>query len=79
MAASIRPSASASQVFTSVRSRPVVGMSLPTGESVSRYSTITRESKMASAPSITRQGTLPSGLAWAMVVSAAHTSSSTSW
>ena len=54
-------------------------MSLPTGDSVSRYSTITLESKTASPPSITKQGTLPSGLAWAMVVSADQTSSNTNW
>ena len=43
-------------------------MSLPTGDSVSRYSTITRESNTASPPSITRQGTLPSGLEARMIV-----------
>ena len=73
--ASITPSASASQVLTSARSRPCCGMSLPTGDRVSRYSTITRESNIASLPSITRQGTLPSGFELAMVVSAAQTSS----
>ena len=77
MAASIRPSASASQVFTSTRSRPDGGISRPTGDSMSRYSTITRESNTASCPSITRQGTLPSGLAAAICVSSAHTSSGT--
>ncbi|MCY1554745.1 hypothetical protein D9M68_913370 [compost metagenome] len=75
MAASSTPSASASQVFTSARSRPWVGMSLPTGDSVSRYSTITRESNTASPPSMTRQGTLPSGLEVPICVSADHTSS----
>jgi hypothetical protein len=49
---------------------------LQTGVSVSRYSTITRESISAPPSSITRQGTLPSGLAWAMVVSGTHTFSS---
>jgi DNA-binding NarL/FixJ family response regulator len=42
---------------------PDGGISLPTGDRVSRYSTMTRESNTASPPSITRQGTLPSGLA----------------
>jgi NAD(P)-dependent dehydrogenase (short-subunit alcohol dehydrogenase family) len=77
--ASMTPSASASQVLTSARSRPCCGMSLPTGDSVSRYSTITRESNIASPPSMIRQGTLPSGLELAMVVSAAQTSSITNW
>jgi hypothetical protein len=79
MAASITPSARASQVLTSARSRPEGGISLPTGESVSRYSTITRESNTASAPSMIRQGTLPSGLEVAMLVSADHTSSWMKW
>jgi hypothetical protein len=46
---------------------------------VSRYSTITRESNTASPPSITRQGTLPSGLELLIVVSSAQTFSSTNW
>ena len=79
MAASITPSASASQVLTSARSRPEGGISLPTGESVSRYSTITRESNTASPPSMTRQGTLPSGLEAAIEVWADHTSSWMNW
>jgi hypothetical protein len=54
-------------------------MSLPTGERVSRYSTMTRESNMASAPSITRHGTLPSGLDAMMWVSDDQTSSTTNW
>jgi hypothetical protein len=78
MLASSRPSARASQVRTSARSRPVAGISLPTGESMSTYSTITRESNTASPPSITRQGTLPSGLE-ARMSSRAQTSSSTNW
>ena len=43
-------------------SRPEGGISLPTGDRVSTYSTMTRESNTASPPSSTRQGTLPSGL-----------------
>ena len=39
---------------------------------------MTRESNTASPPSITRQGTLPSGLDLS-ISSLAHTSSSTSW
>ena len=77
-AASHRPSASASQVRTSTRSRPDGGISLPTGDKVSTYSVMTRESNTASPPSSTRQGTLPSGLA-ASMASLPHTSSSTSW
>ncbi len=77
-AASSTPSASASQVRTSMRSRPAGGMSLPTGDSVSRYSTMTRESKTASPPSMIRQGTLPSGLDLS-TSSLAHTSASVSW
>jgi hypothetical protein len=76
MLASSRPSASASQVRTSARSRPEAGISRLTGERVSTYSTITRESNTASPPSITRQGTLPSGFAAVMRVSADQTSSS---
>jgi hypothetical protein len=76
MAASIMPSASASHVRTSTRSRPDDGMSLPTGDSVSTYSTMTRESNTASAPSMTRHGTLPSGLD-ARMASLPQTSSST--
>ena len=78
IAASSTPSASASQVRTSTRSRPVVGIKRPTGDSVSTYSTITRESKIASTPSTTRHGTLPSGLDFSML-SLAQTSSSTYW
>ncbi len=77
-AASSTPSDSASQVRTSMRSRPDGGISLPTGDSVSRYSTMTRESNTASPPSITRQGTLPSGLD-SSTTSVAQTSSSMSW
>ena len=72
------PSARASQVRTSTRSRPDGGISLPTGERVSTYSTITRESNTASPPSITRQGTLPSGLDLS-IASLPQASSSTSW
>ena len=79
MAASSKPSAKASQVFTSVRSRPLWGISLPTGDKVSRYSTMTRESNKASPPSMTKQGTLPKGLDCTMVVLAAHTSSRMNW
>ena len=79
MPASITPSASASQVLTSARSRLCCGISLPTGDRVSRYSTITRESNIASLPSMIRQGTLPSGLELAIVVSADQTSSITNW
>ena len=43
-------------------------MSLPTGDKVSRYSTITRESNKASPPSMIKQGTLPKGLDNAMAV-----------
>ena len=66
------------EVRTSMRSRPGGGISLPTGLSVSRYSTMTRESNTASPPSITRQGTLPSGLDFS-TASVPHTSSSTNW
>ena len=79
MAASSKPSAKASQVFTSARSRPEVGMSLPTGDMVSRYSVMTRESNIASPPSMIKQGTLPKGLALPIVLSLDHTSSSTNW
>ncbi len=78
MAASIRPSASASQVRTSVRSRFGSGISRASGERASRYSTMTRESKTASPPSITRQGTLPSGFE-ARIASLAQTSSLSNW
>ena len=72
------PSASASQQRTSTRSRPDGGISLPTGDSVSAYSQITRESNTASSSSITRHGTLPIGLKAWMLVSGAQTFSSTS-
>ena len=72
MAASIRPSAKASQVFTAMRSRPAAGSSLPTGERLSKYSTMTRESNTASPPSINRQGTCPNGLLWRSVLSSAQ-------
>ena len=62
--------------YLDTRSRPAAGISLPTGDRVSRYSTMTRESKIASLPSITRQGTLPSGLAL-RISSLFQTSSST--
>ena len=74
MAASIMPSASASQVRTSVRSRFGSGIRRASGERASRYSTITRESNTASPPSITRHGTLPSGFD-ARIASLAQTSS----
>ncbi len=77
-AASSTPSPSASQHRTSTRSRPEGGISLPTGDSVSTYSQITRESNTAAPSSITRHGTLPSGLEAWIVVSAAHTFSSSS-
>jgi hypothetical protein len=38
------------------------GNQLANGDKVSRYSTMTRESKTASPPSKTKQGTLPNGL-----------------
>lgn len=79
IAASNKPSASASQTLTSVRSRPPVGINLPTGDKVSRYSTMTRESYKASPVSISRHGTLPKGLNSTMVESGAHTSSSSNW
>ncbi len=63
----------------SARSRPAAGISLPTGDRVSKYSTMTRESNTASPPSITRHGTLPSGLASGTVESAAQGSASSSW
>ena len=75
--ASSTPSASASQVLTSARSRPTVGINLPTGDSVSRYSTMTRESNKASAPSMIRHGTLPSGLDSLILESPDHTLSVT--
>ena len=40
---------------------------------------MTRESNKASPPSMTKQGTLPKGLDWVMVVSAAQTSSRMNW
>ena len=72
------PSASASQVRTSVRSRFGSGIRRASGERASRYSTMTRESNTASPPSITRHGTLPSGLD-ARIASLLQTSSSTNW
>ena len=79
MAASSRPSAKASQVLTSARSRPPVGISLPTGDKVSKYSTMTRESNTASPPSMIKQGTLPKGLEVWICVWADQTSSVTNW
>ncbi|MOA66557.1 hypothetical protein D3C78_1933610 [compost metagenome] len=52
---------------------------MPTGDRVSMYSTMTRESNIASPPSMIRHGTLPSGFEWAIVVSADQTSSITNW
>ena len=52
-------------------------MSLPTGDKVSRYSTMTRESNKASPPSMIKHGTLPSGLDRLIAVCADHTSSRT--
>ena len=78
-AASSRPSARASQHLTSERSRPEGGSSRQTGVIVSRYSTMTRESKTAPPSSMIRQGTLPSGLESWMRVSAAHTFSCSNW
>jgi hypothetical protein len=72
------PSASASQVRTSMRSRLPSGIKRLTGERVSRYSTITRESKIASPPGSTKHGTLPSGLDL-RILSLAQTSSSSCW
>ena len=61
-AASHTPSASASQRLTAMRWRDGSGISRLTGLTVSRYSTITRESNSVAPSSITRTGILPSGL-----------------
>ena len=61
-AASQMPSASASQRLTTMRWRDGSGISRDTGLTVSRYSTMTRESKSAVPSSSTSTGTLPSGL-----------------
>ncbi|RWA46068.1 hypothetical protein AU476_37185 [Cupriavidus sp. UYMSc13B] len=58
---------------------PACGIIRLTGVNVSTYSTITRESKIAPPSSMTRQGTLPSGLNWPILVSGDQTSSSMSW
>ncbi|CFP67326.1 Uncharacterised protein [Bordetella pertussis] len=77
--ASSRPSAMASQHLTAARSRPGCGISRATGDRVSRYSTITRESNSAPPSSMTRQGTLPSGLYFCTCESGDQTFSSSSW
>ena len=60
--ASQMPSASASQRRTTMRCRAGSGMSRDTGLTLSRYSTITRESYSDVPSSSTSTGTLPSGL-----------------
>jgi hypothetical protein len=79
IAASSTPSASASQVRASARGRPDGGISRCTGVSVSRYSTITRESNTAPPSSMISTGTLASGLSCAMRLSGDQTSSSSYW
>ena len=61
-AASQMPSASASQRLTAMRCRDGSGMRRLTGLTVSRYSTITRESNSVVPSSSTSTGILPSGL-----------------
>ena len=61
-----------------MRSRLNVGIKRPTGDRVSRYSTITRESNTGVSPSTSRHGTLPSGLCCATMALGESTSSSTS-
>ncbi|MCY1384821.1 hypothetical protein D9M69_731200 [compost metagenome] len=68
----------ASQHLTAARSRPGWGIRRATGDRVSTYSTMTRESKRAPPSSMTRHGTLPSGLYVWICVSADQTFSSSS-
>ena len=72
IAASLSPSASASRRLTAMRCRLGSGIRRETGLTVSRYSTMTRESYRCVPSSSTSTGILPSGLKACTGLSGVH-------